>query len=64
MEKIKLMVRDGVYFLYEVLYGLLKKILVEGVNVVLLDIDFGIYFFVIFLNCIVGGVCIGLGMLF
>lgn len=58
------MVRDGVYFLYEVLYGLLKKILVEGVNVVLLDIDFGIYFFVIFLNCIVGGVCIGLGMFF
>lgn len=41
MERIKLMVKDGVYFLYEALHGPPKKILVEGANAALLDIDFG-----------------------
>uniref|UniRef100_A0A8D1X486 Adenylosuccinate synthetase isozyme 2 n=1 Tax=Sus scrofa TaxID=9823 RepID=A0A8D1X486_PIG len=41
MERIKPMVRDGVYFLYEALHGPPKKILVEGANAALLDIDFG-----------------------
>ena len=35
------MVRDGVYFMYESLHGPQKKILVEGANAALLDIDFG-----------------------
>lgn len=35
------MVRDGVYYLYEALHGSPKKILVEGANAALLDIDFG-----------------------
>lgn len=35
------MVRDGVYFMYEALHGSPKKILVEGANAALLDIDFG-----------------------
>lgn len=35
------MVRDGVYFMYEALHGPPKKILVEGANAALLDIDFG-----------------------
>lgn len=35
------MVRDGVYFMYEALHGTPKKILVEGANAALLDIDFG-----------------------
>lgn len=35
------MVRDGVYFMYEALHGAPKKILVEGANAALLDIDFG-----------------------
>uniref|UniRef100_A0A8D1X5R4 Adenylosuccinate synthetase n=1 Tax=Sus scrofa TaxID=9823 RepID=A0A8D1X5R4_PIG len=43
MERIKPMVRDGVYFLYEALHGPPKKILVEGANAALLDIDFGNY---------------------
>ena len=41
MERVKPMVRDGVYFLYEALHGPPKKILVEGANAALLDIDFG-----------------------
>jgi adenylosuccinate synthase len=35
------MVRDGVYFMYEALHGPPKKVLVEGANAALLDIDFG-----------------------
>uniref|UniRef100_A0A8C4L226 Adenylosuccinate synthetase n=1 Tax=Equus asinus asinus TaxID=83772 RepID=A0A8C4L226_EQUAS len=53
---------DGVYFLYEALHGPPKKILVEGANAALLDIDFGTYPFVTSSNCTVGGVCTGLGM--
>lgn len=35
------MVRDGVFFMYEALHGSPQKILVEGANAALLDIDFG-----------------------
>ncbi|MBN3309244.1 PURA2 synthetase, partial [Amia calva] len=60
--RIKPMVRDGVYFIYQALHGPKKKILVEGANAALLDIDFGTYPFVTSSNCTVGGVCTGLGM--
>lgn len=43
--KIEPMVRDGVHFMYEALHGPPKKILVEGANAALLDIDFGPYVF-------------------
>ncbi|MEQ2179860.1 Adenylosuccinate synthetase isozyme 2 [Goodea atripinnis] len=36
------MVRDGVHFMYEALHGPPMKILVEGANAALLDIDFGL----------------------
>ncbi|XP_074919579.1 adenylosuccinate synthetase isozyme 2 [Chelonoidis abingdonii] len=62
IERIKPMVRDGVYFIHEALHGPPKKILVEGANAALLDIDFGTYPFVTSSNCTVGGVCTGLGM--
>lgn len=62
VEKIKPMVRDGVQFMYEALHGPPKKILVEGANAALLDIDFGTYPFVTSSNCTVGGVCTGLGL--
>lgn len=35
------MVRDGVFFMHDALHGPPKKILVEGANAALLDIDFG-----------------------
>lgn len=44
------MVRDGVYYMYEALHGPLKKILVEGANAALLDIDFGTAVFYFFYN--------------
>nr|XP_033792462.1 adenylosuccinate synthetase isozyme 2 isoform X2 [Geotrypetes seraphini] len=62
IERVKPMVRDGVYFMHEALHGPPKKILVEGANAALLDIDFGTYPFVTSSNCTVGGVCTGLGM--
>ncbi|XP_063162229.1 adenylosuccinate synthetase isozyme 2 isoform X1 [Candoia aspera] len=62
IERIKPMVKDGVYFMYEALHGPPKKILVEGANATLLDIDFGTYPFVTSSNCTVGGVCTGLGI--
>uniref|UniRef100_A0A8D3CNF0 Adenylosuccinate synthetase n=1 Tax=Scophthalmus maximus TaxID=52904 RepID=A0A8D3CNF0_SCOMX len=62
VQRIKPMVRDGVHYMYEALHGPPKKILVEGANAALLDIDFGTYPFVTSSNCTVGGVCTGLGM--
>ncbi|KAG8514447.1 Adenylosuccinate synthetase isozyme 1 [Galemys pyrenaicus] len=61
-ERIRPLVRDGVHFMYEALHGPPKKILVEGANAALLDIDFGTYPFVTSSNCTVGGVCTGLGI--
>ncbi|XP_078262600.1 adenylosuccinate synthetase isozyme 1 [Rhinoraja longicauda] len=61
-ERIRPMVRDGVYFMYEAIHGPAKKILVEGANAALLDIDFGTYPFVTSSNCTAGGVCTGLGI--
>ncbi|XP_072284098.1 adenylosuccinate synthetase isozyme 1 [Pyxicephalus adspersus] len=61
-EKIRPMVKDGIYYMYEALHGPPKKILVEGANAALLDIDFGTYPYVTSSNCTVGGVCTGLGI--
>lgn len=41
VDRLKPMVRDGVFFMYKALHGSSKKILVEGANAALLDIDFG-----------------------
>uniref|UniRef100_A0A6Q2YWZ5 Adenylosuccinate synthetase n=1 Tax=Esox lucius TaxID=8010 RepID=A0A6Q2YWZ5_ESOLU len=43
VDKVKPMVRDGVFYMYEALHGPPKNILVEGANAALLDIDFGEY---------------------
>jgi adenylosuccinate synthase len=52
---------DGVSFLHgEIDIG--KKILIEGANAALLDIDFGTYPFVTSSSTTIGGVCTGLGV--
>ncbi|MFT7814628.1 adenylosuccinate synthetase isozyme 2-like [Arapaima gigas] len=61
-ERLRPLVTDGVYFMHTALTGPRKKILVEGANAALLDIDFGTYPFVTSSNCTVGGVCTGLGV--
>lgn len=39
-----------------------KRVMVEGANALMLDIDFGTYPFVTSSNCSIGGVCTGLGI--
>ncbi len=39
-----------------------ERVLVEGANAALLDIDFGTYPYVTSSNTVVGGVCTGLGV--
>ncbi|KAI9030533.1 Adenylosuccinate synthetase [Hyaloraphidium curvatum] len=60
-ERIRPYVIDSVTYLYKA-YTEGKKILVEGANAIMLDIDFGTYPFVTSSNTGVGGVCTGLGV--
>lgn len=60
-EKVRPLVADTVSFLYKAVKAN-KKILVEGANAAMLDIDFGTYPYVTSSNCSVGGVCTGLGI--
>ncbi|PRD23032.1 UNVERIFIED_CONTAM: adss [Trichonephila clavipes] len=54
-------VTDTVTYLHQAIASG-KKILVEGANAALLDIDFGTYPYVTSSNCTVGGACTGLGI--
>ncbi|XP_015597867.1 adenylosuccinate synthetase [Cephus cinctus] len=60
-ERIRPLVKETVFFLYQALKDG-KKVLVEGANAALLDIDFGTYPYVTSSNCSIGGVCTGLGV--
>ncbi|XP_053613264.1 adenylosuccinate synthetase [Plodia interpunctella] len=60
-QQIRPLVRDTVSYLYkEIENG--KRVLVEGANAAMLDIDFGTYPYVTSSNCSIGGVCTGLGL--
>lgn len=66
-ERLKPMVKDTIFYLNSILTSqnddnVNKKILIEGAQSTLLDIDFGTYPFVTSSNCCVGGVCTGLGI--
>uniref|UniRef100_H2YFX0 Adenylosuccinate synthetase n=1 Tax=Ciona savignyi TaxID=51511 RepID=H2YFX0_CIOSA len=57
------LVKDVVHYMNEEINSTEKKrILVEGANATMLDIDFGTYPYVTSSNCTVGGVCTGLGI--
>jgi adenylosuccinate synthase len=60
-EKVRPLVKDTVYYLNAALKDN-KKVLVEGANAAMLDIDFGTYPYVTSSNCSIGGVCTGLGL--
>ena len=60
-KKIQNQIVDGVEWLHSRL-SLNKKILVEGANASLLDLDFGTYPFVTSSSTIAGGICTGLGL--
>lgn len=60
-RRIRPLVRDTVSFLHaELRAG--RRVLVEGANAAMLDIDFGTYPYVTSSNCSIGGVCTGLGL--
>lgn len=61
-DDISPLVRDTVTFMYNILRDSSKRVLVEGANATMLDIDFGTYPMVTSSNCSVGGVCTGLGI--
>lgn len=63
VERLESFIVDIVYVMNELILEK-KKILVEGGQVIMLDIDFGIYLFVIFFSLLVGGICIGFGIVF
>ena len=60
-DRIRPLVKETVHYLYKAIKDG-KKILVEGANAALLDIDFGTYPYVTSSNCSIGGVCTGLGL--
>ncbi|KAF8937282.1 adenylsuccinate synthetase [Dissophora ornata] len=60
-EKLKPYVIDSVYFLNKSIKDK-KKVLVEGANALMLDIDWGTYPYVTSSNTTIGGVCTGLGI--
>lgn len=60
-ERLRPMVVDSVSFFRDALQAK-QKILVEGANALMLDIDYGTYPFVTSSNTGVGGVCTGLGI--
>lgn len=60
-DKIRPFVTETVSYVHKALeQG--RKILVEGANASMLDIDFGTYPYVTSSNCSIGGVCTGLGI--
>ncbi|XP_066992850.1 adenylosuccinate synthetase [Anabrus simplex] len=60
-ERIRPYVIETVSFLHTALRAG-KRVLVEGANAAMLDIDFGTYPYVTSSNCSIGGVCTGLGL--
>lgn len=52
---------DSVAYIHDALAAQ-KKILVEGANALMLDIDFGTYPYVTSSSTTIGGVCTGLGL--
>lgn len=60
-DKLRPYVCDTVSYIHEAIRTG-KRILVEGANAAMLDIDFGTYPYVTSSNCTVGGVCTGIGI--
>ncbi|KZS99086.1 Adenylosuccinate synthetase [Sistotremastrum niveocremeum HHB9708] len=60
-ERLKPYVIDSVVYLHQALAAK-KRILVEGANALMLDLDFGTYPYVTSSSTTIGGVCTGLGI--
>jgi adenylosuccinate synthase len=60
-EKLKPFVVDAVHFMHQAIKDK-KRILIEGANALMLDLDFGTYPYVTSSPTSIGGVCTGLGI--
>jgi adenylosuccinate synthase len=60
-ERLRPFVIDSVVYIHEAL-ATSKRILVEGANALMLDIDYGTYPYVTSSSTTVGGICTGLGI--
>ncbi|KAK9497497.1 hypothetical protein O3M35_004208 [Rhynocoris fuscipes] len=60
-DKIRPLAVESVSYIHNALRSG-KKVLVEGANAAMLDVDFGTYPYVTSSNCSIGGVCTGLGI--
>lgn len=60
-ERLRPHIVDGVTFIHEAL-AQNRRVLVEGANALMLDLDFGTYPFVTSSSTSIGGVCTGLGI--
>ena len=60
-ERLRPFVIDSVVYMHQALAAG-KRILIEGANALMLDIDFGTYPFVTSSSTTVGGICTGLGI--
>ncbi|KAH0484547.1 MAG: hypothetical protein KVP17_004074 [Porospora cf. gigantea B] len=60
-SQIREQIVDGVQYIHN-LRESGKKLLIEGANAAMLDVDLGTYPFVTSSSCCVGGICIGLGL--
>lgn len=56
------MIVDGIDYIHKYLNDPSKRIIAEGANATMLDIDFGTYPYVTSSNTTIGGVCTGLGV--
>lgn len=56
------MIVDGIDYMHEALINPKKRIIAEGANATMLDIDFGTFPYVTSSNTTIGGVCTGLGV--
>ena len=56
------MLVDSVEYMHNVLKNTKKRVIAEGANATMLDIDFGTYPFITSSTTTVGGVCTGLGV--
>lgn len=60
-ERLKPLIVDGPTFMHKMLKEN-KRVLVEGANALMLDLDYGTYPFVTSSSTMIGGVCTGLGI--
>jgi len=56
------MIIDSIDFMHEAVKNPRKRVIAEGANATMLDVDYGTFPFVTSSNTTIGGVCTGLGV--